>query len=140
METPKKKPQTKKANNIRKKIRRAKKRWEDQQLKAETNSGEILTKPNQSMSVRDMLFRNTQGMTYDNYKTPYYEDQATFSSQSLNKIQEMEPVEKLQYLSELKSQTTQLQAKIKKHEEQKAAEAAAAQAAVVPPAEPKPEE
>ena len=60
-------------------------------------------------------------MTYDNYKTPYYEDQATFSSQPLNKIQEMEPVEKLQYLSDVKAQVVNLESKIKEFEAQKEA-------------------
>ena len=82
--------------------------------------GEVIVVPNQTQSVREILFKNTQGMTYDNYKTPYYEDQATFSSQALNKIQEMEPVEKLQYLSEVKSQVTNLETKIKDFEDQKA--------------------
>jgi hypothetical protein len=52
-------------------------------------------------------------MSYDNYKTPYYEDQATWSSQSLNKIQDMEPTEKMQFLSDLQTQTASLKAKIK---------------------------
>ena len=97
-----------------------KNKWKGVKILAEVNSGELITQPNQSMSVREILFRNTQGMTYDNYKTPYYEDQATFSSQSLNKIQEMEPVEKLQYLKEVNSQVQTLTKKIKDHEAQKA--------------------
>jgi len=103
--------------------RYSKSRWANQPIKAHESTGEILTKPNQSMSIREILFRNTQGMTYDNFKTPYYEDQATFSSQSLNKIQEMEPTEKLQYLNEVNTQVTELQEKIKNHEAQKLAEA-----------------
>lgn len=118
----------KKAN----KIRRARSRWQPVKAKAEDNTGEVITKPNQSMKVRDILFKNTQGMTYDNYKTPYYEEQATFSSQSLNKIQEMEPVEKLQYLKEVSTQVKDLQNKIKTHEAEKAAAAqAAAEQAVI---------
>ena len=89
-------------------------------IKSEKNSGELITQPNQTMSIQEILFRNTQGMTYDNYKTPYYEEQATFSSQSLNKIQEMEPVEKLQYLKEVNSQVQALTKKIQDHENQKA--------------------
>jgi hypothetical protein len=89
-------------------------------VKSEKNSGELITQPNQTMSIQEILFRNTQGMTYDNYKTPYYEDQATFSSQALNKIQEMEPVEKLQYLKEVNSQVQTLTKKIQDHENQKA--------------------
>lgn len=110
-------------------------KWSKVPGKAEYNSGEVITKPNQSMSIREMLFRNTAGMAYDNYKTPYYEDQASFSSQSLNKIQEMEPVEKLQYLEKVRSQVENLKTKIQDFEAQKAAaiqaqqEAAAAQVA-----------
>jgi hypothetical protein len=96
-------------------------KWNPPVTKAEIdNCGEVITVPNQTQSVRDILFKNTQGMTYDNYKTPYYEDQATFSSQPLNKIQEMEPVEKLQYLSDVKSQVVNLENKIKDFEQQKA--------------------
>lgn len=103
-------------------------RWNPAKVTAEDNSGEIITKPNQSQTIREILFRNTQGMSYDNYKTPYYEEQATFSSQSLNKIQEMEPVEKLQYLKELNSQVKDLESKIKADEKAKAEALAQAQA------------
>ena len=103
-------------------------RWNAAQVKAEGNSGEIITKPNQSQSIREILFRNTQGMSYDNYKTPYYEEQASFSSQSLNKIQDMEPVEKLQYLKELNTQVKDLESKIKADEKAKAEALAKAQA------------
>jgi hypothetical protein len=99
--------------------KRIKDKWKVQDITVQENTGEIITKPNQSMSVREILFRNTQGMTYDNYKTPYYEDQATFSSQTLNVIQDMEPVEKLQYLKEVNSQVKALQTKISDHEQAK---------------------
>ena len=115
-----------------KKIKTSRNRWNVVKTTVEQNSGEIITVPNQTQSVRDILFRNTQGMTYDNYKTPYYEEQATFSTQALNKIQEMEPVEKLQYLKEINAQVKDLSNKIKTHEAEKAAAAeAAAKAAVV---------
>ena len=107
---------------------KVKNRWEAVVPKVIPNSGEVITKPNQTASIRDILFRNTQGMTYDNYKTPYYEDQATFSSQSLNKIQEMEPVEKLQYLAEINEQVTNLKTKIEADEKAKAEAVAQAQA------------
>lgn len=94
-------------------------KWNGVKITSETNSGEVITKPNQTASIREILFRNTQGMTYDNYKTPYYEDQATFSSQSLNKIQEMEPVEKLQFLKEVQSQVKGLQKQISDYEKAK---------------------
>ena len=111
-------------------------KWSYVKATPEANSGEVITKPNQSMSIREMLFKNTQGMTYDNYKTPYYEDQATFSSQSLNKIQEMEPVEKLQYLAEVQQQVTDLKNKIQGFEDEKAAKIAAQQAAAAAQAQP----
>ena len=103
-------------------------RWNIVSTDVHVNSGEVITKPNQHQSIRDILFRNTQGMTYDNYKTPYYEDQATFSSQSLNKIQEMEPVEKLQYLKEINDQVKSLKSKIEADEKAKAEAIAQAQA------------
>ena len=101
-------------------------KWAPASVVAEKDTvGEVITVPNQTQSIREILFRNTAGMTYDNYKTPYYEDQATFSSQPLNKIQEMEPVEKLQYLAQVKAQVDNLQQKISAHEAQKAEEAKA---------------
>jgi hypothetical protein len=103
-------------------------RWNPAKVTPHENSGEIITKPNQSQSIREILFRNTQGMSYDNYKTPYYEDQATFSSQSLNKIQEMEPVEKLQYLNKINEQVNTLKSKIEADEKAKAEAIAQAQA------------
>ena len=122
-----------------KKISKVKSKWDMPVVKAEISYGEVKTKPNQSMSIRDILFRNTAGMTYDNYKTPYYEDQATFSSESLNKIQEMEPVEKLQYLQEVQQKVTNLKTKIQVHEAEKQAKIdqqladAQVQATTVPP-------
>ena len=95
-------------------------KWNGSDVTAHSNTGELITKPNQAQTIRDILFRNTQGMSYDNYKTPYYEDQATFSSQAMNKIQDMEPTEKLQFLEELNQSVTTLQDKIKAHEEEKA--------------------
>lgn len=106
-----------------------KSKWDKQDhITTENVYGDIITKPNQSSSVRDILFRNTQGMTYDNYKTPYYEDQATFSSVALNKIQEMEPAEKMAFLAEHKKKVESLNKKIKDFEDQKAAAEAAAAA------------
>jgi hypothetical protein len=95
-------------------------KWAGVTINAHKNSGELITKPNQAQTIRDILFRNTAGMSYDNYKTPYYEDQATFSSQAMNKIQDMEPTEKLQFLEELSTSVNNLENKIKAHEEEKA--------------------
>jgi hypothetical protein len=88
-------------------------------IKAEDSGTDTLTVPNQSMSIRDILFRNTQGMAYDNYKTPYYEEQATFSSIPLNVIQDMEPSEKMNYLQEVTEKANTLKLKIKAEEEAK---------------------
>ena len=84
----------------------------------ESNSGEVITKPNQSMSIRDILFRNTSGMSYDNYKQPYYEEQASFSSTALNVIQDMEPTEKYKFLTEIQKKTTSLKRNIQEAIEQ----------------------
>jgi hypothetical protein len=94
--------------------------WDKDAISYEVGSSDVITKPNQSQTIRDILFRNTNGMSYDNYKTPYYEDQASWSSQSLNKIQDMEPTEKMQFLSELNTQTADLKSKIKSYEDAKA--------------------
>ena len=109
---------------------KVKDKWNSVTINPQPNDDEVLTKPNQSMSIRDIMFRNTSGMSYDNFKTPYYEEQATFSSQSLNKIQDMEPTEKLQFLSQVQSQVSTLKKKIKDDEEAKAQAIAKAQAEV----------
>ena len=106
---------------------RIKSKWDNTTKVSQDNDKEIHTKPNQAMSIRDILFRNTSGLSYDNYKTPYYEEQATFSSQALNKIQSMEPTEKLQFLGKVQSQVSDLKKKIKDHEEAKAQAVAEAQ-------------
>ena len=97
-------------------------------ISADQSTDEIITKPNQSMSIRDILFRNTSGMSYDNYKTSYYEEQATFSSESVNKIQDMEPVEKLQYIETLNHKMHDLKTKIEADEAAKQAAIQEAQA------------
>ena len=104
-------------------------RWNAATTRPHKNSGEVLTKPNQSMSIKDILYRNTQGMAYSNYKTPYYEEEATFQSQSLNKITDMEPTEKLQFLKDLNEQVSSLTSQIKADEKAKAEAVAQVQAA-----------
>lgn len=86
--------------------------------KALTTTKDVLTKPNQSMSIREILFRNTQGMTYDNYKTPFYEDQATFSSIPMNKIQEMDITDKMSFLDDLSKKTKSLKSKINAYQKE----------------------
>ena len=108
--------------------KRIKNKWNTLKYEAEKPDKEVLTKPNQAQKIRDILFRNTSGMSYDNYKTPYYEEQSTFSSQALNKIQDMEPTEKLQYLGKIQSQVSGLKKKIKDHEDAKAEAIAQAEA------------
>ena len=99
--------------------------WNADSIKEEITTNEVITKPNGSQSIREILFRNTNGMAYDNYKTPFYEDQATFSSQSLNVIQDMELTEKMQFLSDLNQKTTDLKAKIEDFKKQSEAQATA---------------
>ena len=91
--------------------------WKSVKAKAEViDTKTIHTKPNGAQSVREILFRNTSGMAYDNYKTPFYEEQANFSSQPMNVIQDMELTEKLQFLAETKANATALEKKIKDYQ------------------------
>jgi hypothetical protein len=92
---------------------RTKQTWAADQIKTEVTTGEIKTVPNNAQSIREILFRNTNGMNYDNYKTPFYEDQADFSSESLNVIQDMELTEKMQYLDTVRAKALNLKNKIK---------------------------
>ena len=50
-------------------------------------------------------------MSYDNYKTPFYEEQATFSSIAMNKIQEMDIADKMSFLDDLSKKTKSLKQK-----------------------------
>jgi len=95
---------------------RSKQTWSADQIKTEVNTGEVKTVPNGSQTIREILFRNTNGMNYDNYKTPFYEEQADFSSESLNVIQDMELTEKMQYLDNIRSKALTLKNKIKSYE------------------------
>lgn len=104
--------------------------WSKDSWKESEPQGESLTKPSQTQSIREILFRNTNGMSYDNYKTPYYEDQAEFSSVSLNTIQNMEPTEKMQFLTELSLQTNRLKSKISDFEKAKQSEIKAEEQAI----------
>ena len=104
--------------------------WNNESWTKHEPKGESETKPSQTQSIREILFRNTNGMSYDNYKTQYYEDQAEFSSQSLNTIQNMEPTEKMQFLTELSLQTNRLKSKISDFEKAKKAEAELAAQAI----------
>ncbi len=78
----------------------------------EHNSGTTETVPNEAPSVREILFRNTQGLDYDNYKTPFYEEQATFTSQSLHEIQDMELVDKITALEKVSKQADDLRKQV----------------------------
>lgn len=100
-------------------------RWGKNSIGSEINEDPSLTVPNQTLSVKDILFRNTAGMAYTNYKAPYYEDQATLSSEPLNKIQDMEPTEKLQYIEKLSKKMNTLKESIQQHEAEKAEQAKA---------------
>ena len=89
--------------------------------KGEIHTDETIhTKPNQSMTIRDIMKFHTTGRSFDNTKTPYYEEEATFESESLNKIANMDPVEKLQHLDKVSTQVKSLQKAIKQDEEAKA--------------------
>lgn len=114
-----------------------KSKWDKNHIQTEKiDRKTVHTKPNQAQSIRDILFRNTQGMSYDNYKTPYYEDQASFSSQPLNVIQDMEPADKLLFLADLETKTKNLKDKIDGYQKQ---QAELAQQRLEQSMEPKPE-
>lgn len=95
--------------------------WTIEDTGAEYNSGEVVTIPSQAQSIREILFRNTNGMAYDNYKTPFYEDQATFSSQSFNKIQDMDITDKMAFLQHVQNTAKALETKISDYQKEKQA-------------------
>lgn len=86
----------------------------------EKNNGTTEVVPNEALSVREILFRNTQGLDYDNYKTPFYEEQASFSSTDLHKIQDMELPDKMLYLDSVTEQANDLRAKIQDYSDKQA--------------------
>lgn len=95
--------------------------WTVQDTGAEYNTGEVKTVPSQAQSIREILFRNTNGMAYDNYKTPFYEDQASFSSQSFNKIQDMDITDKMAFLQHVQNTAKDLETKISDYQKEKQA-------------------
>lgn len=92
--------------------------------KGQTTTKDTLVIPNEAMTVRQMLVKNSNGTLYDNFKTPYYEEQATFSSTPLNVIQNMDEMEKLDYLNTVTKNATELKTLIQQSldEQQKAIE------------------
>lgn len=99
-------------------------KWDKKFHEYETVMEEEIVKPNQTQSIRDILFRNTQGMAYDNYKTPFYEDQAKFSSISLNELQNMDLADKQLFLQGHRQKTIALENKVKDYQQQMAIEQA----------------
>lgn len=98
-------------------------RWQGKIKCEKVDKKTVNTKPNGTQSIREILFRNTQGMAYDNVKTPFYEDQASFSSKPMNVIQDMEMTEKMQYLEETSAEAMALRDKIIEYKSQQEAEA-----------------
>lgn len=76
-----------------------------------------LVRPNEAYSVRDAIIRHNNGtMNFDNKLTPFYEDQATFSTISLNQLQSMDLPEKLLFLDKVKVEASALAKKIAEHQ------------------------
>ena len=74
--------------------------------------GESVTVQNETRSIREILTRHANGLNFDNFKTPFYEDQATFSTMNIHELQKMDITDKIQYLTDLQQRTTALKAKI----------------------------
>ena len=72
---------------------------------------------NDTMTMREIVTRQINGTLFDNYNTPFYEEQAVFSTLPLNIIQNMDLSEKLQYLTEIKGKATALQAQIQAYKD-----------------------
>lgn len=75
----------------------------------------------EAFSVREMLIKHANGTMFDNVKTPFYEEQATFSTMELNKIQSMDAVDKLIYLKEIKEKASALETQISDYKSQQEA-------------------
>lgn len=86
--------------------------------KGENFTGKSKTVPNEAFSVREMLIKHANGTMYDNVKTPFYEEQATFSTKPLNVIQSMDLTEKLIYLKEVQEQAKGLENKVKAYQDE----------------------
>lgn len=71
--------------------------------------------PNESMTVREMLMKHANGTLFDNFKTPFYEEQATFSTTKLNQIQNMDLTDKLIFLQEIEQKAKALKDKVDSH-------------------------
>lgn len=84
--------------------------------------GTSLAIPDESFTIRQMLHRHANGINFDNVKTPYYEEQASFSSKSIHELQKLDPTDKLQYLEKHEAQTKALRLKIQQHEDEKKAQ------------------
>lgn len=81
------------------------------------------TVPSESMTIRQMLNRHANGINFDNVKTPFYEEQASFTTQSIHELQKMDLTDKLQYLQELEDKTNLLKAKVQAYKDEQDAKA-----------------
>lgn len=85
----------------------------------EKNSGEKVVVPGDGAgSVRELLTKHATNLNFDNYKTPFYEEQAQFSTLNLNKIQKMDLPEKLIHLKKFQEQAKGLEGQIKSYQKE----------------------
>lgn len=85
--------------------------------------GESVVVPDETYTVREMLHRHANGINFDNVKTPFYEEQASFTTKSIAELQRMDITDKLQYLDQHKAEMEVLRAKIQEYRDEKLAEA-----------------
>ncbi len=83
----------------------------------------------ETLTIRQILNRSIQGIEYTDFRTPYYEDEAGLSNYELNKINNMDEVDKLRLYSELSEKTQNLSQQIEEHRSLKAQELEASQQA-----------
>jgi len=85
--------------------------------------GKSVTIPDESFTIRQLLNRHANGINFDNVKTPFYEEQASFTTKSIHELQKMDITDKLQYLEQHRSEMEVLENKIKAYQEEQQAQA-----------------
>lgn len=91
----------------------------------ESNDQPSLAKPNESLSIRQILNRSVNGIEFENSKTPYYEQEASLTNVSFNQIQHMDFNEKHAYLTDVSRDVNELTEMVEKHQKELEAEQAA---------------
>ena len=111
-------------------LTKSKYRWtEEEQKRGSTKFKKpTLTREGKALTVRQILTNSANGLDFEDVKTPFYEDEATFSTQDFNKIQQMDFAERQQYYEKVSKQAKDLSKKIQHYNERKKQEASEQQA------------